>query len=465
MVDKTASNRLLAISRGFWHNQNMKIQNRDLTTGSITSGLWAFAIPLMLGNVFQQLYNLADTWVVGRYIGDDALAAVGSSYTLLTFLTSVIIGLSLGTGSFISIAFGRNENNAIRSGIFMSSVVTGALTVVIMTAFYVFLDPVIRLLQVPEKLTGDMRTYLVYVFVGFFATYLYNYISNVLRGMGNSGAPLLFLAVSVVLNIVLDLWFVITFDMGIRGAAIATVISQYISGIGILAYFLAACPQYRIRKADMRWERHNLKRILSLSGFTCLQQSVMNFGILMVQGIVNSFGPAVMAAFAVAVKIDTIAYMPVQDFGNAFSVFVAQNYGAGKHDRIRAGIRQSAASVAVFCAAVSALVCLLAKPLMGIFVDGGSAEIVQIGARYLRIEGACYIGIGILFMLYGYYRAVDMPHISVILTILSLGTRVVLAHVLSAIPSVGEVGIWVSIPIGWAVADVFGIWYHSVRRR
>lgn len=443
----------------------MKLQNKDLTSGSITAGLWAFAIPLMLGNVLQQLYNLVDTWVVGRYIGEGALAAVGSSYTLLTFLTSVIIGLSLGTGSFISIAFGKKEDDTIRSGIFMSSVVTGALTIVIMIAFYAFLDPVIRLLQVPEKLTGDMRTYLVYVFAGFLAVYLYNYISNVLRGMGNSEAPLLFLAVSVILNVGLDLWFVITLDMGIRGAAMATVIAQYVSGIGILIYFLAACPKYRIRRADMRWVKNNFKRILSLSGFTCLQQSVMNLGILMVQGIVNSFGATVMAAFAVAVKIDTIAYMPVQDFGNAFSVFVAQNYGAGKQDRIHAGIRQAATSVAVFCAVISAFVCLFAKPLMGVFVDGAGAETIRIGAQYLRIEGACYIGIGVLFMLYGYYRAVNMPHISVVLTVLSLGTRVVLANVLSAIPSVGETGIWVSIPIGWAIADAFGIWYHSARRR
>ncbi len=443
----------------------MKMHNRDLTSGSITAGLWAFAIPLMLGNVLQQLYNLVDTWVVGQYIGDNALAAVGSSYTLMTFLTSVIIGLSLGTSSFISIAYGRNEKDTIRNGIFMSSVVIGALTIVVMIGFYAFLDPMIRLLRVPDKLTGDMRVYLLYVFAGFFATYLYNYISNVLRGMGNSAAPLLFLAVSVILNVVLDLWFVMKLEMGIQGAAIATVIAQYVSGIGILIYFLFACPEYRVRKADMHWARNNFKRILSLSGFTCLQQSVMNFGILMVQGVVNSFGATVMAAFAVAVKIDTIAYMPVQDFGNAFSVFVAQNYGAGKRDRIRAGIRQSAVSVALFCAVVSAVVCAFAVPLMGAFVDGANLDTIRIGAQYLRIEGACYIGIGILFMLYGYYRAVDMPHISVILTVLSLGTRVVLAYVLSAIPAVNVVGIWISIPIGWAIADVFGIWYHFARRR
>lgn len=442
----------------------IQIKNRDLTSGNITAGLWAFAVPFMLGNILQQFYNLVDTWVVGRYIGDHALAAVGSSYTLLTFLTSVVIGLSLGTGSFLSIAFGKKKQDTIRNGIFLSVCLIGMLTLLMIGIFYLFLDPIIFLLRVPVELTTDMRQYLAYVFVGFFATFLYNYFSNVLRGMGNSVVPLLFLAVAVVLNVVLDLYFVLGLHMGIRGAAIATVIAQYASGIGTLLYFWLACPQYRPRRADMHWNRQNFQSILSLSGFTCLQQSMMNFGILLVQGVVNSFGATVMAAFTVAVKIDTIAYMPVQDFGNAFSVFVAQNFGAKRPERIRAGAKQAVASVACFCVAVSAVVFAFAEPLMGIFVDSASRETIAIGVGYLRIEGACYIGIGLLFLLYGYYRAVERPGMSVVLTILSLGTRVVLAHVLSAIPAVGVVGIWVSIPIGWAVADVFGIWYTFSRK-
>lgn len=439
----------------------MRAKTRDLTTGSIPGGLWLFAVPLMLGNVLQQLYNLVDTWVVGRYIGDNALAAVGSSYTLLTFLTSVVIGLSLGTGAYISFAFGRRDSKAIRSGIFMSFLFIGGLSLVIMAAFYALVGPVIRLLQVPEELWGDMHCYLVWVFPGFFATFLYNYVSNVLRGMGNSSAPLAFLAVAVVLNVGLDLYFVITLDMGIRGAAVATVIAQYVSGVGLLLYALLACPEYRVGRGDMGWDRERLRHILSLSGLTCLQQSMMNFGILLVQGVVNSFGPVVMAAFAVAVKIDTIAYMPVQDFGNAFSVFVAQNYGAGKGERIRAGIRQGAVSVAVFCGAVSTLVCLFAPGLMGVFVDAANQETIRAGVEYLRIEGMCYIGIGLLFMLYGYYRAVDKPMMSVVLTVLSLGTRVLLANVLA--PVIGPVGVWAAIPIGWALADVYGVWYHYKR--
>ena len=432
-------------------------KNIDLTKGNISKGLWAFAIPLMLGNVMQQFYNLADTWVVGRFIGNTALAAVGSSYTLMTFLTSIIMGLSLGSSTFISMAFGNKDNRTIRNGIVISSEITCGLTIILIIISYTFLDKIIKALNVPDNTFADMRTYLFYVFIGFFATYIYNYCSNLLRAVGNSVTPLIFLGVSVVLNIILDLYFVIGLGMGIMGAAVATVISQYVAGLGILIYYIIKYPEYRVRKEDCRWSKSNFKNILSLSGYTCIQQSVMNLGILMVQGIVNGFGQNVMAAFAVAVKIDTIAYMPAQDFGNAFSTFVAQNYGAGNQERIRKGTRVAFAMSIGFSVMISVLVCLFAGPLMKIFVSGKEVAVIAAGVKYLRIEGAFYLGIGCLFLLYGYYRAIKRAEMSVVLTVISLGLRVLLAYVLSAV--IGEVGIWVAIPIGWVMADVTGIVY------
>ena len=405
----------------------------------------------------QQFYNLADTWVVGRFIGNTALAAVGSSYTLMTFLTSIIIGLSLGSSTFISMAFGNKDNRTIRNGIVISSEITCGLTIILIIISYTFLDKIIKVLNVPDNTFADMRTYLFYVFIGFFATYIYNYCSNLLRAVGNSLTPLIFLGVSVVLNIILDLYFVIGLGMGIIGAAVATVISQYIAGLGILIYYIIKYPEYRVRKEDCRWSKSNFKNILSLSGYTCIQQSVMNLGIHMVQGIVNGFGQNVMAAFAVAVKIDTIAYMPAQDFGNAFSVFVAQNYGANQKQRIKEGVKKAGISVVLFCLGISALVFIFARPLMSIFVSSKSAAVISTGVTYLRIEGALYVGIGILIVLYGFYRAINKQLMSVILTIISLGTRVVLAYYLSKIPVIGVIGIWVAIPIGWFLSDLTGI--------
>ena len=190
-----------------------------------------------------------------------------------------------------------------------------------------------------------------------------------------------------------------------------------------------------------------------------MQQSIMNLGILMVQGLVNSFGTAVMAAFAAAVKIDSFAYMPVQDFGNAFSTFVAQNFGAGKKERIRKGTRSAVTLSCVFCFVVSALVFIFAAPLMKIFIEASRPDIIEIGVGYLRIEGSFYFGIGVLFLLYGYYRAVNKPAMSVVLTVISLGTRVVLAYVLSAVPAIGVKGIWAAVPIGWVLADLTGLLY------
>ena len=340
---------------------------------------------------------------------------------------------------------------------FQAFLLIGAITLVLNALVYALVDPILLLLQIPPEVTGLTKTYLLWVFAGIVATFLYNFFANLLRAVGNSVTPLLFLGISVVLNIGLDLLFVVPLQMGVQGAALATVISQYLAGLGLAGYTWKAFPALRVRREDRVWNKATLRQLLSLSGFTCLQQSVMNFGILMVQGLVNSFGTTVMAAFAVAVKIDTLAYMPVQDFGNAFSTFVAQNFGAQKRARIRSGTRWAVFWVVVFCLVLGGLVCLLAPQLMAVFVGAEAVDVIAVGTGYLRIEGAFYLGIGILFLLYGYFRAVNRPAVSVVLTVCSLGTRVALAYALSALPALGVTGIWMAIPIGWFLADLVGI--------
>ena len=438
---------------------------RTLTEGPITRNILLFALPLMCGNLLQQMYNIADTWVVGRFLGADALAAVGSSYTLMTFLTSILLGLCMGSGAAISMQYGSGETDRMRKSVFQSFVLIGGKALVLNLLVYLGLDGILWVLRVPAELQSLMKEYLVVIFLGITATFLYNYFANLLRAIGNSVVPLAFLAVSSILNVVLDLVCVLVLHWGVQGAAGATVFSQFVSGIGIGLYAFKRFPQLFPSRADCRWDRENLAAILNLSVMTSVQQSIMNFGILMVQGLVNSFGTVIMAAFAAAVKIDSFAYMPVQDFGNAFSTYVAQNYGAGKPERIRRGIRSAGLTSALFCIVISGLVCACAAPLMQIFIDPTQTEIVAAGMHYLRIEGSCYLGIGILFLLYGYYRAVNQPGMSVVLTIASLGTRVALAYLLSA-TALGVTGIWLSVPIGWVLADALGIGcYFYTRRR
>ena len=427
---------------------------RDLTRGPISRALILFALPMMAGNLLQQFYNIADTLIVGRVLGTNALAAVGSAYSLMTFLTSVFLGLSMGSGALFSIYRGRGDTAMLRRGIAHAFVLIMLITLALNAAVYAFLEPILAFLRVPDEVIGGMRSYLLVIFAGLVATSLYNYLSCLLRALGNSVAPLIFLAIAALLNVGLDLLFVAKLDMGIAGAAWATVIAQYVSGIGLLIYVVSKCKDVLPKRNDLRCDRGILREIVSMSSLTCAQQSVMNFGILMVQGLVNSFGPVVMAAFAAAVKIDSFVYLPVQDFGNAYSTFVAQNYGAGDTARIREGTKRAFLLSGGFSLAISALVFALAAPLMRIFVDANEAAVVAAGVKYLRIEGAFYCGIGFLFLLYGYFRAICRPAMSVVLTAISLGTRVALAYALSAL--MGETGIWLSIPIGWVLADAAG---------
>ena len=439
--------------------------NRDLTQGPVMRSMLLFAVPMILGNLLQQCYNIADTMIVGQCLGKHALAAVGSSFTLMTFLTFILLGLCMGSGALFSIRFGQRDEAGLRESVCASFLLIAAATLLLNGLAFACLDGLRVFLQVPAEVWGLMREYLAVIFCGIAATFLYNYFASFLRAVGNSVEPLVFLAVSAVLNIALDLWFVMGLRWGVRGAAQATVIAQYVSGIGIAIYALARCSQLReIHKAcRVRWVC--VREIVGFSLLTCVQQSVMNLGILMVQGLVNSFGSTVMAAFAAAVKIDAFAYMPVQDFGNAFSTFIAQNFGARREERIRAGLKGAVTAAMVFSVAVSALVWVFARPLMTLFVDPAETEIIREGVRYLRIEGAFYAGIGCLFLLYGLYRALGRPGMSVVLTVISLGTRVALAYALSAVPAIGVVGIWWSVPIGWFLADITGLLYYLQQKK
>lgn len=434
-------------------------QKGDLTRGSITGSMVRFAWPLMLGNLLQQCYNVADTVIVGRVLGADALAAVGSAYALIVFITSIFIGLCMGCSTVFSMLYGARRLPELRQSVFLSLLIVGGAILLLSALSLICLNPIIRVLQTPPELWQLTHDYLYIIFLGLLPVGVYNFYAFLLRAVGCSVAPLAFLAASVVLNIGLDLLFMLTFGMGVAGAALATVMAQTMAAVGLYIYAHYHFPQLRLQRADCRVQAAALRKLGAYASLTCLQQSVMNFGILLVQGLVNSFGTAVMAAFAAAVKIDSFAYMPVQDFGNAFSTFIAQNFGAGRADRIRRGIRSAAVLTTVFACLVSAAVFVLAPWLMTLFVSAHEVQIIQIGVQYLRIEGCFYVGIGYLFMLYGFSRAVGRPGMSVILTVVSLGSRVVLAYSLAAIPSVGCLGIWWSVPIGWALADVVGVLY------
>ena len=428
---------------------------KDLTTGNETKAIVTFAIPLIIGNIFQQLYNIADSVIVGKYIGPSALAAVGSSFTIMVFLTSIILGLCMGASVLFSQFFGAKQEGELKNSIFTAFVFIGLVTVVINLCSILFTDQILQFMNIPVDLFEQTKQYITIIFYGMGFTFLYNYFCSLLRAVGNSVVPLVFLIVSAIINIVLDIVFITQFDMGVAGAAYATIIAQGVSGIATAVYCFIKLPLMRLKAQDCKIHMPMLKKIASYSVLTSIQQSIMNFGILLIQGLVNSFGVAVMAAFAAAVKIDSFAYMPVQDFGNAFTTYIAQNKGAEKYDRIKTGIKSAFKLVTLFCILISAAVVLFSEQLMLIFVKAEETQIIAYGVEYLCIVGVFYCLIGYLFLFYGLYRGLGKANMSIVLTVISLGLRVVLAYVFA--PIVGLTAIWWAIPIGWLIADLVGL--------
>lgn len=428
---------------------------RDLTRGSIRKGLILFSLPLIAGNLLQQCYNIVDTWVVGRYLGSVALAAVGSAFSLMTLLTSLLLGLCMGSGVVMSQLYGQGDREGLRRamGNAFAGIALAALALAV--AAFALLDSLLVWMRVPAEAAADLRGYLSVVFWGIGFTFLYNFFATALRSVGNSAAALWFLLCATIINIVLDLWFVTGLGWGVEGAALATVIAQAASAAGIVLYFLLKMGDLRPGLRHLRPDGRLLKRIAVVSVLTGAQQSIMNFGILMIQSLVNSFGVNVMAAFAAGVKIDAFAYAPAQDFANGFATFVAQNAGAGRADRVKRGLREAAMMSLGFCALVSAVVGIFAAPLLSIFIDPAQSDVMAVGMHYLRTEGLCYVGIGLLFLLYATYRGLERAGMSIVLTVISLGLRVVLAYWLA--PSWGLDAVWWAIPIGWAVADAVGL--------
>lgn len=436
---------------------------KDLTEGPIVRRLLLFSLPMTAANLLQQCYNLADTMIVGRFIGDDALASVGSAYTLMVFITSILLGLSLGSSALIANYYGAGKSEKMHTTIASSFIVIFLLSLIITVVSLFALDWIIGILNTPEELEGMLREYLFWIFLGLAGVFLTNYFSCLLRSVGDSVTPLIFLSLSAVMNIFLDLYFIISLGWGIAGAAIATIISQYSAGFGLLIVTVARNGNLIPSLDEIRKWRKEIRSVLSYSFLTSAQQSVMNFGILMVQGLVNSFGVSVMAAFAAGVKIDSFSYLPTQDFGNAYSFFISQNSGKGQRDRIRKGTRIAVLITVMFSLCISLLVNITAPWLIGIFFSNPGNEIISIGVSYLRVEGSFYALIGMLFLFYGYFRADGRPSVSLILTIISLGLRVLLSYTFA--PLLGYWAIWVSIPIGWAVADLAGLFFYKRNTR
>ncbi len=433
----------------------------DMTTGNATKKILLFSLPIFLGNVFQQIYSMSDTVVVGRFLGKEALAAVGASSALVVFINAILIGLCMGSSILFAELYGSKRYKELSAAISTSTIFILSVTLLIAILSIIFLDSLVHLFQVPEDALMLSKSYLRIILSGLPFLFLYNMAAAVLRALGNSRTPLVFLITASVINVAFDFILVICIPLGVKGPAWSTFAAQLFSGVPLCIY---AVKKLGFLDLKLRFEQEMFKRVAQYSILTSLQQSIMNFGILLVQGLVNSFGVIAMASFTAGVRIDTFAYMPAQDFGNAFATYIAQNKGAGEEERIKSGFRSAILCATIFCAVISVAVWLFAPQLISLFVPGDAA-VIETGGQYLRIEGTFYVLIGYLFLHYAFYRGLGHFNTSIFLTVISLGIRVVLSYSLVWL-GFGLQSIWWSIPIGWALADIAGfVRYYQLKKR
>ncbi|QUH21378.1 MATE family efflux transporter [Alkaliphilus sp. B6464] len=437
----------------------------DMTKENPTKAILTFAFPILVGNLFQQLYNIVDSVVVGRFIGKNALAAVGSSFMLMNFFSYIIIGLCLGASVVYSHFFGEKNYSSLKKTIFISFSTISIFTAILSILLVASTKHMLLLIKTPQSILESSKSYLQIIFGGLIFIFLFNACSALLRSIGDSRTPLYFLILAAIINIVLDLVFVIVFDMGVVGVALATIIAQAVSSILCLIYAFMKIPIIRISREDMVFDK-NIALMVGRYGFlTSIQQSIMTFGMVCVQGLVNTFGPDTIAAFTAAGKIDSIAYLPVQDFGNAFSTYIAQNKGAKNASRIIEGVKSASRTIIIFCLILSVIIFVSSSNLMRIFVNANEVNVINLGVEYLSVISMFYVLIGFLFMFYGFFRGIGALRVSLILTVISLGTRVIMAYTLSSMPQIAQRGIWWSVPIGWALADTIGfITYRKMKK-
>ncbi len=434
---------------------------KDLTTGNEGKLIFRFAMPMLAGNVFQQLYNVVDSIVVGRIIGKQALAAVGANFPFIFALISFVVGITIGATVVISQYFGAKKNDLVKKAIdtiyiflfFASILVTG---LGIFLSKYIF-----QLIDLPADVLPQAVSYFNVYAVGFIFFFGFAGTSSILRGLGDSKTPFYFLAFSTLINIGLDLLFVWGLHWGIKGAAAATVISQAVAFFAIILYLNRYHQFVDFRPKTMKFDKEVFKKSLKIGLPTGFQQTFVSLGFLGLYRIVNMFGTSTIAAYSVAIRIGSFASMPAMNFSSALSTFVGQNIGAGKMERIHKGLKITLLMANSVAIVISALAIIFAEPLMAVFTP--DAGVIAIGKQYLLIVPFFYVLFATLFSLNGVMRGAGDTLIPMFVTLISLWVvRIPVSYWLSL--KFGTVGIWWGIPIAWAVGLTLAFIYYKSGR-
>lgn len=429
----------------------------DMTEGRPFGILWRFTVPMLISVMFQQLYNIVDSVVAGKFVGVDALAAVGASYPVTMIFMAVATGLNIGCSVVISLYFGAKEYEQMKSAVSTSLLTVLGISVLLTVIGLVFSRPLMSLLKTPEDIFGDSALYLNIYICGLIFLFMYNICTGVFTALGDSRTPLYFLIASSVGNIILDLVFVICFHMGVAGVAWATFLAQGVSSV--LAFItLKKRLKSVISGAYDKFSSSMLKKIMEVAVPSILQQSFISVGNLFVQGLINSYGSTVVAGYSAGMKINTFAITSFTTLGNGVSSFTAQNMGARKMDRVSKGFRSGVIMVLSVAVPVFLLFFFGGRPIVELFMSEGGERAAGVGVEFLRITSPFYAVISLKLIADGILRGAGAMKAFMIATFSDLILRVILAFVLSGFW--GETGIWLSWPVGWVIGTSLSVGFY-----
>ena len=423
---------------------------RDMTRGNPLKLITLFSIPLLIGNIFQQFYNMADTVIVGQTIGTGALAAVGSTGSISFLVLGFVMGITSGFAVVTAQKFGAGDMSGVRRSIGTSVILSAVLTVVLTAISMTLTRPMLELMDTPSDIIDDAYAYIIVIFGGIFASFFYNILSCVLRALGDSRTPLYFLILASLLNIGLDFFFILSFNMGVAGAAYATVLAQVVSGALCLVYMTKRYPQLKMRREDWRFERRFALDHLKVGLPMALQFSITAVGVMVLQASLNSFGSEVVAAYTAASKVETVFTQPMSTLGVAVSTYAAQNLGAGDYRRIKSGMRSSLILAAGSILLATLAVTLLGRFFVSMFIDQPTEEIFSYAQMYLNTIAVFFVPLALLNLYRYALQGMGSAGITVLAGATELVMRTVACQILPG--RFGYLGVCLASPMAWVGA-------------
>ena len=433
--------------------------NKDLTVGNPTSVLWKFCLPLFGSIIFQQLYNIADSFVAGKFIGENALAAVGNSYEITLIFIAFAFGCNIGCSVIVSQLFGAKKLGEMKTAVYTTFVASAVLCAALMAGGTLFCDSLLHLINTPENVFADSRLYLDIYILGLPFVFFYNVATGIFSALGDSKTPFIFLAASSTSNIFMDILFVTAFKMGVAGVAWATFLCQGVSCVLAVWFVLRRLKGVETDEKSHIFSFPIFCRIAVIAIPSILQQSFISVGNIVIQGVINSFGSSVMAGYSASVKLNNLVITSLTTLGNGISNFTAQNIGANKMERVRQGFAAGLRLVWMLCLPLVALYLLGGRALVNIFMNEPSAEAMDTGVQFLRILSPFYFVVSTKLVSDGVLRGAGLMKEFMVATFTDLILRVGLAIGLAKV--LGVVGIWCAWPIGWSIATVMSVIFYN----